>query len=227
MFIGLSLYHVGFDEIIANCFSAFRVPLYHQTNKQFQTMKKITTLVFACLLGAVAYGQGLSGGIKAGLNLANQTYKSSGYTVSPSFLPGMHAGAYVTWMFTEHLGLQPEVLYSAQGYKNGDYKVKVNYVNIPVLVRYSVNDLLSFHAGPQFGVLTSAKSIAGSNETDVKDQVKGSDMGVAAGVGIDLPMKLNFSFRFIQGLSDIGKDASSTIKNYNLQFSVGYTLFGK
>ncbi len=38
-------------------------------------MKKITTLVFACLLGAVAYGQGLSGGIKAGLNLANQTYQ--------------------------------------------------------------------------------------------------------------------------------------------------------
>jgi hypothetical protein len=190
-------------------------------------MKKITTLVFACLLGAVAYGQGLSGGIKAGLNLANQISKSDGYTSSPSFLPGMHAGAYVTWMFTEHLGLQPEVLYSAQGAKNGDYKVKVNYVNIPVLVRYNVNDLLSFHAGPQFGVLTSAKYVAGSNETDVKDQVKGSDIGLAAGVGIDLPMKLNFSFRFIQGLSDIGEDSNSTTKNYNLQFSVGYTLFGK
>ena len=69
--------------------------------------------------------------------------------------------------------------------------------------------------------------MAGSNETDVKDQVKGSDIGVAAGVGIDLPMKLNFSFRFIQGISDIGEEASSTTKNYNLQFSVGYTLFGK
>jgi hypothetical protein len=219
--------HVGFDEIIAICLSAFRVPLYQQTNKQFQTMKKITTLVFACLLGAVAYGQGLSGGIKAGLNLANQTIKSSGYTTSPSFLPGMHAGAYVTWMFTEHLGLQPEVLYSAQGAKNGDYKFKVNYVNIPVLVRYNVNDLLSFHAGPQFGVLTSAKAVSGSNESDVKDQVKGSDMGIAAGVGIDLPMKLNFSFRFIQGLSNINDASSVTQKNYNLQLSVGYTLFGK
>jgi hypothetical protein len=226
MFIGLSLYHVGFDGVIAICLSGFHLPLYQQTNKLFQLMKKITTLVFACLLGAVAYGQGLSGGIKAGLNLANQTYKSSGYTVSPSFLPGMHAGAYVTWMFSEHLGLQPEVMYSAQGAKNGDYKFKVNYVNIPVLVRYNVNDLLSFHAGPQFGILTSAKE--GTTETDVKDQVKGSDMGVAAGVGIDLPMKLNFSFRFIQGLSNINEANSSvTQKNYNLQFSVGYTLFGK
>ncbi|HEX6889112.1 MAG TPA: porin family protein [Chryseolinea sp.] len=192
-------------------------------------MKKITTLVFACLLGAVAYGQGISGGIKAGLNLANQTFSGNGYTTSPSFLPGIHGGAYVTWMFTEHLGLQPEVLYSAQGAKSGDQKYKVNYVNVPVLVRYSVNDLLSFHAGPQFGVLTSAKFTSGSSEQDMKDQVKGSDIGIAAGVGIDLPMKLNFSLRFIQGISNINDTDNSTInqKNYNLQLSVGYTLFGK
>ena len=64
-------------------------------------------------------------------------------------------------------------------------------------------------------------------EEDIKDQLKGSDMGIAAGVGIDLPMKLNFSFRFIQGVSNISDSGSTTQKNYNLQFSVGYTLFGK
>jgi len=191
-------------------------------------MKKITTLVFACLLGAVAYGQSISGGLKAGLNLANETFKGNGYTSSPSFLPGLHGGAYVTVMFSDHLGVQPEVLYSAQGAKSGDQKHKINYVVVPVLVRYNVNNLLSFHAGPQFGVLTSAEAVSGSTETDMKDQVKGSDMGIAAGVGIDLPMKLNFSFRFIQGLSNINDTGSSmTQKNYNLQFSVGYKLFGK
>lgn len=191
-------------------------------------MKKISTLVFACFIGAVAYGQGISGGVKAGLNLANQTFSGNGYTTSPSFLPGLHAGAYATIMFSEHFGLQPEVLYSGQGAKSGDQKYKVNYVNIPVLVRYSINDMWSLHAGPQFGVLTSAKFTAGSNEQDMKDQVKGSDLGIAAGVGVDLPMKLNFSFRFVQGLSNIN-DTESTVtqKNYNLQFSVGYKLFGK
>jgi hypothetical protein len=191
-------------------------------------MKKITTLVFACLLGAVAYGQGISGGVKAGLNLANQTFSGNGFTTSPSFLPSLHAGGYVTVMFTEHFGLQPEVLYSGQGAKSGDEKYKLGYVNIPVLVRYNVNSLLSFHAGPQFGVLASAKHTYGSSDEDIKDQVKGSDMGVAIGMGIDLPMKLNFAVRFIQGLSDIN-DTSSTIKqkNYNLQLSVGYKLFGK
>jgi hypothetical protein len=191
-------------------------------------MKKITTLVFACLLGAVAYGQSISGGIKAGLNMANETFKSSSFTSSPSFLPGLHGGIYATVMFTDHFGVQPEVLYSAQGAKSGDQKHNINYVIVPVLVRYNVNNLLSFHAGPQFGVLTSAKNVYGSNETDMKDQLKGSDIGVAAGVGIDLPMKLNFAFRFIQGLTNINDTGSSTIqKNYNVQLSVGYKLFGK
>ena len=190
-------------------------------------MKKISTLIFACFFGAVAYGQGISGGIKAGLNLANQTFSGNGYTTSPSFLPGIHGGAYATIMFSEHLGLQPEVLYSAQGAKSGDQKYKVNYVTVPVLVRYNINDMWSFHAGPQFGMLTSAKYTYGSDDEDIKDQVKGTDMGIAAGVGVDLPMKLNFSFRFVQGLSNINDtDSSVKQKNYNLQFTVGYKLFG-
>lgn len=190
-------------------------------------MKKISTLVFACLFGAVAYGQGISGGIKAGLNLANQTFKGNGYTTSPSFLPGIHGGVYATVMFGDHLGIQPEVLYSAQGAKSGDQKYKVNYVTVPVLVRYNINEMWSLHAGPQFGVLTSAKYTAGSSEQDVKDQLKGTDMSIAAGVGVDLPMKLNFAFRFVQGLSNINDTGSSvTMKNYNLQFTVGYKLFG-
>jgi hypothetical protein len=77
-------------------------------------------------------------------------------------------------------------------------------------------------------MLMSAKYTYGSDDEDIKDQVKGTDMSIAAGVGVDLPMKLNFSFRFVQGLANINDtDSSITQKNYNLQFSVGYKLFGK
>src|SRR5690348_5493727 len=121
-------------------------------------MKKTATLlVFLAAMGTGVYAQGLSGGIKAGLNLANQPIKTSGFTVSPSMLASFYGGAYVTFMFSEHLGLQPEVLYSGQGYKNGDYKLNLTYINVPILVRYNVNNLLSFHLGPQIGILASAK----------------------------------------------------------------------
>jgi hypothetical protein len=192
-------------------------------------MKRITSLfVFLFLLGIGVFGQNISGGIKAGLNLANQTFSGNGYTSSPNFLPGLHGGGYATIMFSDHFGLQPEVLYSAEGAKSGSEKYQLGYIAVPVLVRFNVNDLLSFHAGPQFSVLASAKYVSGSSDQDVKDQIKGSDIGAAFGASVDLPMKLNFTFRFIKGLSDINDTASSTKqKNYNLQLSVGYKLFGK
>jgi hypothetical protein len=196
-------------------------------------MKKVlSTFIFLVALSAGVFAQGISGGVKAGLNLANQTLSGNGYTTSPSFLPGFHAGGYLTLMFTEHLGLQPEVLYSGQGAKNGTYKLKLGYATVPILVRFNVNSLLSFHAGPQIGVLMSAKSKSGSSSTDVKDSFKSSDVGIAFGGTVDLPMGLNFTLRFIKGLSNIYDGASSpgydyTQKNYNIQIAAGYKLFGK
>jgi hypothetical protein len=194
-------------------------------------MKKVLSIfvvVFFYSVGACA--QGISGGAKLGLNLANQTLSGNGYVASPSFLPGLHVGGYLTVMFTEHLGLQPELLYSGQGYKSGNSSFKVNYITVPVLIRFNVNDLISFHAGPQLGFLASAKIKSGSDSQDVKDQVKGTDVGVAVGGTVDLPMGLNFTLRFIKGLSDIADDNNNgnfKQKNYNLQVSVGYKLFGK
>lgn len=192
-------------------------------------MKKIATVLVCLVVFATGvYAQGISVGVKGGLNLANQTFSGNGYTSSPSFRPTLHLGGYLTCMFSEHLGLQPELLYSGQGAKSGNAAYKFNYIAIPVLVRYNVNDLLSFHAGPQVSVLASAKYDNGVTSVDYKDNVKTTDVGVAAGVAVDLPMKLNFTFRFIKGLSDINDTNSSVkTKNYTLQLSVGYKLLGK
>lgn len=193
-------------------------------------MKKTATLlVFLAAISTGAYAQGLSGGVKAGLNLANQTFKSSGYTVSPSMLPSFYAGAYVTFMFSEHLGLQPEVLLSGQGAKSGDDKLKLTYINVPILIRYNVNSVLSFHVGPQIGVLASAKEKFNGGTEDVKDGYKSTDLGVAVGANVDIK-KLNFTFRFVKGLSNVAESdpdfGDVTIKNYMIQLGVGFTLFG-
>jgi len=194
-------------------------------------MKKVLSLIaFFSLFAVGVYAQGVSGGVKLGLNLANQTISGNGFTASPSFRPAIHAGGYITLMLTENFGVQPEILYSGQGYKQNGYAFKANYVTVPVLVRYNFTDLFSIHAGPQIGILASAKADFGQGDEDVKDQLKGTDIGIAAGLGIDLPMGLNFGFRFVKGMSNILDDADGSDykqKNYNLQLSVGYKLFGK
>lgn len=194
-------------------------------------MKKILSLfAFVGLVALGANAQGVSGGLKLGMNLANQTVSSGDFTVSPSFRPAIHAGGYLTAMLSEKFGVQPEILYSGQGYKQNGGTFKVNYITVPVLLRLNFTNVFSIHAGPQIGVLMSAKAeYEGGDSEDVKDLLKGTDIGIAAGLGVDLPMGLNFGFRFVKGMTNIidESDGDYKQKNYNLQFSVGYKLFGK
>ena len=196
-------------------------------------MKKILSLLtLLSVISVGVYAQGISGGLKIGLNLSSQTIKSSdmGFTASPSFRPSIHAGGYVTIMLSEKLGIQPELLYSGQGYKQNGGTLALDYITLPVVVRYNFTPLFSAHLGPQMGFLMSAKAkYDGGGDEDMKDYFKGTDIGVAAGIGIDLPMGLNFGFRFVKGVSNIIEEDSDELKykNYNLQLSVGYKLFGK
>jgi hypothetical protein len=198
------------------------------SNQNNETMKKFLSLIalLTMITGGV-FAQGISGGLKLGMNLANQTISAEGMTVSPSFRTSIHAGGYITAMISEKFGIQPEILYSGQGAKNGDFSFKANYISVPVMLRWNFTSLFSIHAGPQLGILMSAKEEFGGESVDVKDDYKSTDIGVAAGVGIDLPMGLNFGFRFAKGMSNIVDSDEYKQKNYALQFSVGYKLFGK
>ena len=163
-------------------------------------MKKILSLLtLLSVISVGVYAQGISGGLKLGLNLANQTIKSSemGFTASPSFRPSIHAGGYLTIMLSEKFGIQPEVLYSGQGYKQNGGTLAIDYITVPVIVRYNFTPIFSAHLGPQMGFLMSAKAkYDGADEEDMKDYFKGSDIGIAGGIGIDLPMGLNFGCSF-------------------------------
>lgn len=194
-------------------------------------MKKILSLfAFLSLIAVGVNAQGVSGGLKLGMNLASQTISNGefGITSSPSFRTSIHAGGYLTLMVSEKFGVQPEVLYSGQGFKQGEGTMKINYITVPVLARLNFTSVFSIHAGPQIGILMSAKAEGQGESVDMKEYLKGTDIGIAAGLGVDLPMGLNFGFRFVKGMTNIVDiSEASKQKNYALQFSVGYKLFGK
>jgi hypothetical protein len=181
------------------------------------------------LVGLVATGAmaQFSLGLKAGLNVANQTYSMSGISISPSSLTGFHGGLWANFKFGK-FGLQPEAYYSTQGSSLSSGGVtstnKFNYINIPILLRYNITNFLNLHAGPQFGLLASAKS----DGLDVKSQVKSLDFSAAVGAGFDLPFGLMGGLRYCAGLTNIDKTNSGTsVKNSIFQIYVGYRLIGK
>ena len=91
------------------------------------------------------------------------------------------------------------------------------------MLRYNVTPIFNLQAGPQLGLLMSATS----DGTDIKSQLKSTDFGAAFGLGIDLPMGLNFAARYVVGLTDLQATSTAvTVKNQVIQLSVGYKLFG-
>lgn len=123
------------------------------------------------------------------------------------------------------ISLQPEVLYSRQGFENNfvflgtNYKeeYQVDYINIPVLLKLHAGNVLSFEAGPQFGLKINEKVVSNNTEVE-RDNINEFDTALAGGVS------LNFNEFFISGrytysLNEIIKDSNS--KNSVFQVGVG------
>ena len=174
-------------------------------------MKKIFILAVVALLSTTAMTAQTTFGAKAGLNFSNLTGDDiSDLDGRTSF----HLGLIAEIMFSEKFGIQPEVLYSAQGAKEGDETLKLDYINIPVLLKYYVTNGLSIEAGPQVGFNVVAEA-EGADIEDVE-----TDIGAGLGLGYTTPQGLFFQARYNFGFSEILQDVDA--KNSVMQLSVGY-----
>ena len=197
-------------------------------------MKKLILLLAATLVTGGMYAQGVSAGLKVGVNFANQKFESDGISISPNGRTSFHAGLFMTAMVSETFGIQPELLYNSVGSKidigaSDDMIMKFDYLSIPVLLRYNPIPMVNFHAGPQFGILINSVSKVGDEEVDWED-AKTLDFGFAIGAGLDLPAGLTASLRYTAGLSNIydaeDDEDDVTMKNSVFQISVGYKFLG-
>ena len=162
-------------------------------------------------------------GIKGGLNIANlQIENSSNLSTLPSFNVGGFAHIHVS----NDVALQPEVLFSGQGAKqtvaNIEYKYKLNYVIVPVLLQYMFSSGFRLETGPQVGFLVSAKQKAGSIESDLKSNFKKVDFGWVFGIGYLTSSKIGFDARYNAGISDIHDSGPNKVHNRVFAFGVFY-----
>lgn len=186
--------------------------------------KSLLTIAFSLIVMAGFSQAKLEIGLKGGLNSSTADVSNSNITIDSEST--FHGGVYGLIKLTK-LGIQPEILYSPQ--KNSiDNGTSINeqtkvYLDIPVMVKLYLAAGLNLQAGPQFSILTSVDSAAGTT----KDDFKNSDMAVAFGAGWDAPFGLQANVRYIVGLNDINDSQASNveIKNRTLQLSIGYRLF--
>lgn len=183
-------------------------------------------LVFANTLSA----QGFHVGVKAGANLLKIDNKS----FADEFKFGYNLGAFTEIDFNKKFGIQPELLWSQSSYRTAtnieqiipgtkaDVDVKLNYLQIPLLLTYRPVKILSLQAGPQFGILINEDKSLLQNG---KDAFKKGDFSMLAGAQVNLgPLKAGA--RYAIGLTDI-KDLPNEgeWKSRGWQLYVGLRIF--
>lgn len=173
----------------------------------------------------------VSGGIKAGINVANiNGFNDPG--TDPSQRTALTGGVFMTFGVTPMIGIQPEVLLSMQGSKlhfssggvQSDATAKLDYIQIPIQVRIgnSARDKASFYAlaGPTIGILVRANQ----EGVDFKDDVKSAQVGLTGSVGVTLTRFL-IEARYTQDLNDFNKASTGTSqKNRVASFLIGFVF---
>ncbi|WP_108869330.1 porin family protein [Aquimarina aquimarini] len=187
-------------------------------------MKKVVLITFITVLGlSNINAQKIRLGAKAGLNLA---FITGDNTDSLDPITGFHFGLQAEMLISEKFSLQPELLYSGQGYDtsiDSEGIIALNYLNIPLMAKYYVTKRLSLETGPQIGFLLSTKG----GTKDYKDLLKTTDFGINFGLGYKLDNGLNFGVRYNLGLTNINNIDGISDKNRNgvFQLSIGYFFF--
>ena len=186
-------------------------------------MKKVLFVAAFLTAGIISQAQ-ITYGVKAGVNFANWV----GDDVDNADMKiSFHAGGLVNIPVNAMFSVQPEVVYSDQGFKTDEGKLNASYINVPVMFQY--NNPSGFYAetGPQIGFLMSAKTkVDGAPDTDVKDLLKSTDFAWGLGFGFKMPSGLGFGARYNFGLSKLGEEGDGNIKNSVIQAGLFYT-FGK
>lgn len=190
-------------------------------------------------------------GVKGGLNVNGLSLSSDGKLSGAKYnnLTSFHGGAYALLRLSK-LGIQPEIIFSRQGqnYTTPNYsnlRTDLNYINVPIMIKYYLVGGLNIQAGPQFGFLVSAKgdlvqvTPSGTGQAtlsqDLKSYMNSTDYSFAFGAGLDLPLGINIGIRYNLGLSNVNKykGGSSTSPSFSIantqnqvfQISLGYRFF--
>ena len=204
-------------------------------------MKKFMMMVAMAFATLTASAQAEVGTLTlkplVGMNLANVT-KLDGNSTKV----GIAAGAELEYMLSDNFSLSAGAIYSQQGTKfdwsyedeKANFKLNMDYINVPILANYYVAKGFAIKAGIQAGFKANAKckidmdtqgmedlvnEIVNPYTKALEDAVKGFELSIPVGLSYeisDFVIDARYNFGVTKVLD--GDDC----KNSVFQFTVGY-----
>jgi hypothetical protein len=172
--------------------------------------------------GGNSTSQGVSFGVKAGVNIASLTGDD---TDDLDGRTSFHVGGAVNIPVSELFAVQPEVVYSAQGFtlseEGMDITGKLDYINVPILADFTLAEGFSLQGGPQVGFNITKEFEADGVSVEIED-VESVIFEAAVGAQYRLPIGLFFQARYVFGISNASSDSDFDIKNSVASVSAGW-----
>lgn len=182
-------------------------------------MKTLLTLVFFLSLFVFAKAQDTHFGLKAGLNISSLDVKDG---VDFDSKAGFHIGGLAHIHLSPHFAVQPELVYSEQGGKDGNDKWKLNYINIPVLLQYMGGGGFRVQTGPQLGFAVSSKIKSGDIEQNINSSINTVDFSWSFGASYLFPEGLGVDARYNLGITNVNEADFPEVRNRVFQAGLFY-----
>lgn len=192
-------------------------------------MKKFLFCLTFLLIGYFCYSQ-VSFGVKSGINVAT----TKGLLAFPKNRAGWYGGLSFKIPIQKKLFIQPEIFYSSKGDKSEDQfgaiyrSVRLNYLNLPVLLNYHFDKKTSIVFGPEFGYLLSAQLVIdGENNFNVTKRYP-PKLDVGASIGLQyrfkkstgIEIRYNYGFNTLYSVDAVGNRYTEK-KGANRVFQIG------
>jgi len=181
-------------------------------------------------------------GVRGGLNVAG-LYGSDADTIATDYRYGVIAGAGVTMMLNEGVGIRFEGYYAQKGARRtvteGELTVKIDYVDVPLLVvfrRELTEDTfwLNMHVGPVLSFKVSAQGQAAADGQFAGREIDGItndfDYGGALGAGLaynagrfDVVLDARYTVSFVS-IDNTGEDLDFRNNAFSLLAGVSVPL---
>jgi Outer membrane protein beta-barrel domain len=184
------------------------------------------TIPFPLFAQDIAVDKEIKFGIKLGANFANLNTKN---TISNSNIVGVNSGILLQIPISKKINIQPEVCFMGNGavltFNNseiiGAVKYGLSYLQVPVLIDYTLHKFIHLHAGPYVSYLLASdiKNNESNNlfnfETNIQNpDFNTFDVGLIGGASLHV-QNISLGVRYNLGLLAVANNKTILSKQYD------------
>src|SRR6218665_3892667 len=174
----------------------------------------------------------ISGGLIGAGNYARIKITDRGnLPVESKWKWGYAAGAFLNFPLGNVVSIEPQALYSVVGTKietSGTQfaNQQLNYLSVPLFIKFHLGEYVALAVGPQFDFLLSAKEKM--SDVKNKDDFKSTSIGATGGIEFFPRGPVTIYGRYMHGLTKIEEPDTPAPFYYNQLFQAGlkFKLFG-